>query len=105
MDNKFITPTDKGIRLSRFLDKAFPNLINLNYTKELEEELDKIATGKMKYLDFLNEFYNTLETSAIKVVSQAPTCPKCGKPLALRKSKYGKFWGCTGYPNCTYIKK
>lgn len=105
MDNKSITPTPKGISLSRFLDKAFPNLINLNYTKELEEKLDLIATGKTKYLDFLNDFYKTLEESADKVTAAAPTCPKCGKPLVLRKSKYGKFWGCTGYPNCTYIKK
>ena len=93
------------MQLSAFLDKSFPDLINLHYTTELESDLDLIATGKKPYLDFLQEFYTKLEDSVKKVVPETKTCPKCGKPLVRRKSKYGTFWGCSGYPSCKYIEK
>lgn len=105
LENKLITPTEKGMQLSAFLDKSFPDLINLHYTTELETDLDLIATGKKKYLTFLNEFYTKLEDSVKKVMPETKYCPKCGKPLVVRRSKYGEFWGCSGYPSCKYIAK
>lgn len=105
LENKLITPTEKGMQLSAFLDKSFPDLINLHYTTELESDLDLIATGKKPYLDFLQEFYTKLEDSVKKVVPETKICPNCGKPLVRRKSKYGTFWGCSGYPSCKYIEK
>lgn len=109
LESKLIVPTQKGIELSHFLDKSFPDIINLHYTCELEDDLDKIATGKMKQLDFLNGFYQNVEASAKKVTPAAKVCPKCGKPLVKRKSKYGFFWGCSGWkPNnagCDYMEK
>ena len=109
LENKMITPTTKGMDLSHFLDKSFPDLINLHYTCELEENLDKIATGKMKQLDFLNNFYQDLENSAKKVEPAAKICPQCGQPLVKRHGKYGFFWGCSGWKpknqGCNYIEK
>ena len=58
--DKYLVATTKGIELSRFLDKNFSDVINLNYTSELERDLDLIASNKMKELDFLTEFYNKL---------------------------------------------
>ena len=103
--DKVITPTARGMELSQFLDKSFPDLINFNYTKELESNLDKIANGTLKQLDFLNDFYRTLEDSAQRVRPETKVCPHCGKPLVKRFSKYGAFFGCSGYPDCKYIEK
>ena len=107
LDHKVIIPTERGIQLANFLDRAFSNIINLNYTKEMEKDLDKIAEGKMKKLDFLNGFYNDLEASinSNKELGtnndETPSCPICGAPMIIRRSKFGKlFYGCSKYPTC-----
>ena len=105
LESKMITPTAKGMELSRFLDKSFPDIINLHYTKELEEDLDQIASGKMKKIDFLDDFFKELEGSITKAEGEKSYCPHCGKELVKRKSKYGTFLACSGYPSCKYIKK
>ena len=108
--DKCLVPTQKGITLSEFLDKSFPDIININYTSELEKDLDKIASGKLDELDFLTTFYNNLEKSINKVepleaVVSSKACPDCGKPLVLRTGRYGEFLGCSGYPKCKHIEK
>ncbi len=111
VEDKKIKPTDKGIQLSEFLDRAFPNLINLNYTKEMEESLDKIAAGKLDRITYLNEFFQNLEAS-IKTNSEnldmpesTDICPECGGKLVIRRSRFGKlFKGCSNYPNCQHIE-
>lgn len=112
LDEKQIVPTERGFQLINFLDRSFNNIINIDYTKEMEKSLDLIASGKLKKLDFLNEFYSTLE-STIKNSKElqnevdagdAPNCPKCGAIMKLRRSKFGKaFWGCSNYPKCNGI--
>jgi DNA topoisomerase-1 len=108
-----IVPTDKGMALSDFLDKSFGDIININYTSEMEKDLDLIANSKLDYLLFLKNLYNKLEETA-KKVSGGPrpkaepsdrVCPECGKPLVFRTGAYGRFLGCTGYPKCKYTEK
>ena len=107
-----LVPTYKGTELSDFLEEYFSNLININYTSEMEKELDEIATGKMTEIDFLTNFYNTLEEtvdesglgvnfSKVKEMK----CPKCGAPMVLRNGYYGPFYGCSKYPKCKEIVK
>lgn len=107
---KQMIPTERGIQLIGFLDRAFSNLINLNYTKEMEADLDKIANGKLNKLSFLQEFFNNLETS-IKNNTEGQTsaedkiCPECGAPLVIRRNKWGNlFYGCSTYPKCKHIE-
>jgi DNA topoisomerase-1 len=79
----------------------------------MEKELDLIASGKKKKLDFLNEFYNTLENtiktspevaSAANIAGEEKVCPNCGAPMVIRRSRYGKlFYGCSKYPKCNGI--
>lgn len=110
-DGKSIVPTEKGMQLSAFLDRSFSNIINLEYTRQMEESLDKIANGKLTKSEFLTEFYNDLE-STIKnnpELKAAQTidkiCPECGKPLLIRRSKYGtSFLACSGYPQCKHTE-
>ena len=110
LDDKNIIPTEKGIELSHFLDKTFPDLISVTYTSELEKDLDLIANGKLDDIDFLTSFYNKMENLASKV-QKAPkkvevseqTCPECGSKMFVREGKYGKFLGCSKYPKCKCI--
>lgn len=107
VEDKKITPTPLGIKLSKFLDESFPDVINIKYTADLEKELDLIAQGKVDSITFISDFYKNLETAINKINpedSQSKICPDCGKPMQIRKGRYGLFWGCTGYPNCTKIE-
>jgi len=112
LENKAIVPTERGMQLASFLDRAFSNVINLDYTSNMEKDLDLIASGKKKKLDFLKDFYNNLEDTiksnkeiqADPAQAEAKVCPKCGAPMAIRRSRFGKlFYGCTNYPKCNGI--
>ena len=110
--NKDIVPTTKGLQLSSFLDRAFSSIINLNYTKQLEDSLDAIANQQFSKLDFLRDFFISLESSIsankenVDDVMQYEQkfCPYCGEEMILRRSRYGKlFYGCSTYPTCKGI--
>lgn len=111
LEEKKITPTDRGIQLAEYCDRAFPNLINLNYTKEMEKSLDCIASGTLSYLDYMTNFYNILKTTidntgetGLTSNAAKKTCPNCGAPMIMRRSRFGKlFYGCTTYPKCNGI--
>ena len=111
LQDKAIVPTDRGMQLAAFLDRSFSNIININYTKNMEENLDLIASGKKDKTTFLTEFYNTLEDTIknSKELSSSETgetkiCPECGAPMVVRRSKYGRlFYGCSKYPACRGI--
>ena len=111
LEEKCIVPTDRGIQLADYCNRSFPTLINLNYTKEMEESLDKIASGELALLDYMNNFYSNLK-SIIDSVSEAglasdleeKTCPECGNPMVVRRSRFGKlFYGCSAFPKCRAI--
>ena len=111
LQDKAIVPTERGMQLAAFLDRVFNNVINLDYTSEMEKSLDKIAAGKEKKTQFLTEFYNTLEntiktSSEINASAQTTekVCPECGAPMVIRRSRFGKlFYGCSKYPQCRGI--
>ena len=112
LQDKSIVPTERGMQLAAFLDRNFNNIINIDYTKKMEESLDKIASGKETKLEFLTEFYNTLENtiknnSEISASAQTAdeVCPLCGAPMVVRRSRFGSlFLGCSKYPKCRGIK-
>jgi DNA topoisomerase-1 len=77
----------------------------------MEESLDRIATGKTNWLDFMEIFYKNLQevietTSETGLATDMPEkeCPNCGKPMVVRRSRFGKlFYGCSGFPKCRGI--
>jgi DNA topoisomerase-1 len=111
LDEKYIVPTDRGMQLADYCNRSFPTLINLNYTKEMEESLDKIATGKISWLDYMESFYKHLQevissTNETGLAPEMPEkiCPNCGHPMVVRRSRFGKlFYGCSTYPKCREI--
>ena len=101
--DKFIVPTQKGLELCDFLTKNYSDLVSIDYTKEMEKDLDLIAQGKLKEIDFLKSFYDNMEQSIGDTGDVK--CPNCGSSMLLRSGKYGKFYGCSNYPNCKGIRK
>ncbi|MDD4194317.1 MAG: type I DNA topoisomerase [Acholeplasmataceae bacterium] len=111
---KRFKPTDQGKLTSEQLDLFFHKIINVEYTSKMETILDEIAEGKKNGGVLIDQFYK----SFVPLVTHAHThmkkigpkltdelCPKCGKPLVVRTSKYGEFIACSGFPKCKYVKK
>ena len=113
IDKKF-HPTEIGIETTDKLQEFFKDIINVDYTREMEEDLDKIADGNLESINLLRRFYQEFEPKvkeAFRDMSKKPAeetgevCPKCGSPMVKKKSKYGEFEACSNYPECKYIKQ
>ena len=112
IDKKFV-PTEVGIETTDKLQEFFKDIINVEYTKNMEDDLDKIADGNMEWNKLLSIFYQEFEPKvevAFKNMEKkvpketGELCPNCGSPLVIKQSKYGKFTACSNYPTCKYIK-
>ena len=113
VDKKF-NPTEIGIITTDKLQEFFSDLINVEYTREMEEDLDLIADGKLVWNKVLADFYGLfeprIESAFDDMEKKAPeetgeVCPECGNPLVIRNGRYGEFVACSNYPECKYIKK
>ena len=114
IDNKRFVPTDIGIETTDKLQEFFSNIINVEYTANMEKDLDEIALNKCDNIKILKDFYNVFEPTvedAFKNMEKkeaektGEACPECGSDLVIRNGRYGKFVACSNYPECKYIKK
>ena len=114
MEEKKFVPTEIGIETTDKLQEFFSNIVNVEYTANMESELDEIAEGELNNIAVLKDFYNTFEPmveDAFKNMEKKEAeevgedCPECGSPLVKRRGKYGEFVACSNYPSCKYIKK
>ncbi|MDP2036994.1 MAG: type I DNA topoisomerase [Ignavibacteria bacterium] len=99
-------PTLLGQKVNGVLVKNFPDIINVNFTAQMEDELDLIANGETEYLRVLNDFYvpfikdlQEVEANLEKII-----CEKCGGELDLKIGRFGKYFACNNYPECKNIK-
>jgi DNA topoisomerase I len=101
--------TEVGMTVTDLLVEHFPKVMDLKFTSYMEEELDRIEGHKAKRDDVLTEFYepfrHALQVAETKLMEDAEKCPQCSRPLVEKFSKAGKFFGCSGYPECKYIKR
>ena len=113
VDKKFV-PTEMGIETTDKLQEFFSGIINVEYTANMENDLDKIADEKEDNIKVLHEFYDSFEPLVKKAFGEmekkaaeetGETCPECGSALVIRKGKFGEFTACSNYPTCKYIKK
>jgi DNA topoisomerase-1 len=112
-DRKFV-PTLLGQHVVLFLEKKFKDLMNYNFTAELETQLDLVSEGKLDWVKGIDSYYKKLmlELDGVEDVKKSDffleqKCPKCGKELLLKYSYKTKGWfvGCTGYPECKYTQR
>ena len=107
------SPTEQGKLTISKLEESFADIINVEYTANMETTLDEIAEGKYSKDKALSDFYEKFDELYKKankeMIKQEPIkedlglCPNCGKPLVRRTSRYGSFIACSGYPSCKYI--
>ncbi len=108
-------PTEIGELVSKILVEHFPKIVDIQFTAQMEEELDEIAQSKQKWQKVIGDFYwpfaENLEKKYQEVKKQKPTeekteevCEKCGKSMVVRFGKFGKFLACSGFPECKNTK-
>lgn len=113
-DNRFV-PTSIGNAVTEFLVAHFPKIDDIPFTSELENKLDEVANGTQEWKELLKEFYTPFEQDIEKAqevdkieVEEETTgekCPECKEgDIVLRRSKFGKFYACNRFPECTYKK-
>ena len=112
---KQLVPTELGKVVNKLLTENFPDIINVEFTADIENEFDEIAEGKENWKQMISEFYAPFEKGLEKVekelehveleeeVSDVP-CEKCGKMMVVKYGRYGKFLACPGYPECKNVK-
>ncbi len=112
-DRKFV-PTLLGMNVVAFLDDKFKEMMNYNFTAELEVQLDQVSEGKLDWVKGIDGYYKKLEEELNKVKNLKKSdlylekkCPECGKDLLLKYSFKTRGWfvGCTGYPDCKYTER
>ncbi|MCX6733130.1 MAG: topoisomerase DNA-binding C4 zinc finger domain-containing protein, partial [Candidatus Roizmanbacteria bacterium] len=113
-DGRYFIPTVIGTAISDYLSKSFSKIFELDFTSDMENKFDEIAEGKQDVVTVLDEFYKPFtgeldtqkkEVGMIAIKEETnEVCPKCGKPMIIRFSKFGKFYACSGYPNCKTTK-
>jgi DNA topoisomerase-1 len=109
--NRLFYPTPLGVFVTDKLVKHFPNILDVGFTRHMEDELDEVESGDMDWVALLKEFYVAFEESLGKAKEEMTpfeetdeVCPLCGKKLVKRLSKAGLFLGCSGYPECKYTR-
>lgn len=113
-EGKYMKPTELGTIVSDQLCKYFPDIMDTKFTADMESKLDIVAEGEVDWHKIIKDFYpnflaslekaNDGQKVKIEPIVTDIICEKCGKPMAIREGKYGKFLGCTGFPNCNNIK-
>ena len=107
-------PTNMGIEVTDRLQEHFSDLINVKYTRLMEEDLDKVAFGKVIWYKLLDEFYAKFSIDIEKAfdlmekkepIKTGEICPNCKSDMVVKRSKYGEFQACSNYPECKYIKQ
>jgi DNA topoisomerase-1 len=111
-EKKFFA-TDLGEVVTEKLDEYFPKIMDIAFTRYMEEQLDKIEEQHLEWVSVLEEFYGPFKKNLETAVSEMKhakaevkpseyTCPKCKKPLVYKFGKNGKFLSCSTYPKCKF---
>ena len=114
-ESRRLMPTAIGIQVTDMLMEHFSDVLDVSFTKKMEEELDAIAEGERQWVPVIGEFYGPFAKQVeraqaeIEVVPQVPEyvdkdCPKCSQRLLVRYGRYGKFVACSGFPDCRHVE-
>ena len=114
LEEKRFVPTKIGFETNDKLQEYFNSLINVEYTANMEKDLDEIADDKKDSVKVLKDFYSSFEPLLEKAFNEmekkqaeetGEMCPNCGSPLVIRNGRFGEFVACSNYPTCKYIKQ
>jgi DNA topoisomerase-1 len=114
-EEKRLVPTEMGVTVNDLLVGHFPEVVDVNFTATMEEELDQVADGERGWASVLRDFWEPFSRDLKAAEAEMPqvsaepelvgrNCPQSGHPLIIRYSRYGKFIGCSGFPGCRYVE-
>ena len=114
-EGKRLSPTETGVLVNDLLVEHFPDIINVDFTARMEEELDRIASGDENWVAVIREFYGPFEKDVKTAEEKIPemkmelepigrACPECGHDLVIRWGRYGKFISCSNFPACRHTE-
>jgi DNA topoisomerase-1 len=115
LEERRLYPTDLGILVNSLLVEHFPQVLDVEFTAHMEEDLDRVEEGKEEWVRLLRAFYGPFAEvlrkaeQNIEEVDMVPEeigepCPRCGRPLVKRRGRFGEFIACSGYPECSYTR-
>ncbi len=115
LEQKRFYPTDVGRIVIKFLTEHFTNYVDYDFTAKLEDDLDAVSRGEMKWLPVMEKFWQpfksliddkeqSVQRSDVTQEAMDEKCPECGKQLSIRLGRNGRFIGCTDYPECGYTR-
>ncbi len=110
-EEKRLVPTELGFVVSDLLAEHFPNIFDVGFTSEMENELDEIAAGERDWVPTIREFYapfhdtlsqaeKSIERVKLKDEPAGENCELCGRPMLIKLGRFGKFMACSGFPEC-----
>ncbi len=110
-----LKPTEIAFTVNDLLVEYFPDVLEVNFTAEMEHDLDDIANGKQDWVAVLKNFYGTFEPRLEHAKADMPEvntepekvgrdCPTCGHELIIRWGRFGKFISCSNFPECKYTE-
>ena len=117
LEQKRFQPTPLGETVATVLVRVFPDLFNVDFTSALEADLDRIEEGEREWRKVLADFYGPFQRQLAEgkkkgdgivreiVAGESKPCPACGRTLAVRWNRFGRFLGCSGYPECTHTEQ
>lgn len=112
---KTLIPTELGMTVTDLLKEYFKDILDVDFTANMEDQLDDVEMGSVQWKDVIKNFYNgfekelevankEIEKIEQKVILTDEICEKCGKPMAIKNGRFGEFLACTGYPECKNTK-
>jgi len=114
-ETKQFQPTEIGITVNNLLVEHFPKIVDIGFTAQMENDLDKIAAGEEKWIPVIQNFYTPFEENLkqkekeiskkeIAVETTNKICPDCGSPIIIRLGRFGKFYACSAFPKCKHTE-
>ena len=112
LEKRRFHPTDLGEVVSKLLVKIFPSIFNVEFTSRMESALDRVEEGEVQWNGLLGDFYPRFrerleagEATSEEIIKEilaadGEACEKCGQPMLVRWNRFGRFLGCSGYPDC-----
>ena len=113
-EQKRFYPTEMGTIVNEVLVKHFPQIVDIDFTAKMEKELDEIAEGKDTWEKTIKDFYGPFAKNLKEKYEDVPKentdiktdkiCPKCNKPMVEKMGRFGRFYACTGFPECKHTE-
>lgn len=111
-EKKRLMPKEIAYIVNDLLVQHFPNIVDFKFTAQIEEDLDDVAKGKKEWQPLIAAFYFPFKENLIKKDKEikkteeetTEVCEKCGKPMVIKRGRFGKFMACTGFPECRNTK-